>query len=78
LLGCSSGLVARPMHPLILKCGTALRRLWRWRHDKDGIVIFLSPDAPKHRPWMWIARTQGPPACLWLRADARGCDGSVR
>jgi hypothetical protein len=63
LLGCSSGLVARPMQPLILKCGTALRRLWRWRHDnydvvEDGIVvgrIFLSPDAPKHRPWMWTS-----------------------
>ena len=48
---------------LILKCGTALRRLWRWRHDnydvvEDGIVvgrIFLSPDAPKHRPWMWTS-----------------------
>ena len=48
---------------LILKCATALRRLWRWRHDnydvvEDGIVvgrIFLSPDAPKHRPWMWTS-----------------------
>src|SRR5262245_38508950 len=25
-----------------------------------------------------IERTQGPPASLWLRADARGCDGRVR
>jgi len=25
-----------------------------------------------------IQRTRGPAASLWLRADARGCDGGVR
>ena len=48
---------------LILKCATALRRLWRWRHDnydvvEDGIAvgrIFRSPDAPKDPPWMWTS-----------------------
>ena len=47
---------------LILKCGTALRRLWRRRDSydvvEDGITvgrIFLSPNAPKHRPWMWTS-----------------------
>jgi hypothetical protein len=47
---------------LILKCAMALRRFWRRRDScnvvADGIVvgrIFLSPTAPKHRPWMWTS-----------------------
>jgi hypothetical protein len=47
---------------LILKCATALRRLWRRRASydvvADGVLvgrIFLSQTAPKHRPWMWTS-----------------------
>jgi hypothetical protein len=47
---------------LILKCATALRRFWRRRDSydvvADGVVvgrIFLSPTAPRHRPWMWTS-----------------------
>jgi hypothetical protein len=48
--------------PLIRKCATALRRLWRrrdrWDVVADGVAvgcIFLSPTAPEHRPWMWTS-----------------------
>ena len=50
------------MPPMILKCAMALRRFWRRRDNydvvEDGIKVgrvFLSPDAPKHRPWMWTS-----------------------
>jgi hypothetical protein len=63
------------MTTLILRCATALRRLWR--HDnfnvlEDGIVvgrIFLLPDAPKHRPWMWTSNEhQGRPPAFGYEA----------
>jgi hypothetical protein len=58
---------------LILKCGTALRRLWRWRHDnydvvEDGIVGGYSCRRT-HRSTdvnVDVERTQGAPASLWL------------
>jgi hypothetical protein len=47
---------------LILKGATALRRFWRRRDSYDVVAdgvavgrIFLSPTAPKHRPWMWTS-----------------------
>ena len=51
------------MSSLTLKHASASRRFWRWRADAydvlaDGAAvghIFLSPDAPKHRPWMWTS-----------------------
>ena len=65
------------MGELILKRATALRRLWRWRHDnydvlEDGVVvgrIFLSPDAPEHLPWMWTSNEhQGRPSVFGYEA----------
>ena len=48
--------------PVVLKFATALRRFWRRRDSydvvADGVMvgrIFLSPTAPKHRPWMWTS-----------------------
>jgi hypothetical protein len=77
---------------LTLKRASASRRLWRWRDDNydvmaDDVVvghIFLSPEAPKHRPWMWTSNEhQGrPPAFGYeatredaLRALARAWGG---
>jgi hypothetical protein len=85
------------MSTLALKLVAASRRFWRWWADDydvmaDGVVVghvFLSPTAPKHRPWMWASNEHmgRPPAFGYettreeaVRALARasGANGAKR
>jgi hypothetical protein len=86
-LGCSSGLVAKPMTPLILKRASVSRSSGQWRDDdydvlENGVVVGrISKEQ---------ARVAGSPLDVgergqrryqarrpWLRADARGGDGGI-
>ena len=67
-LGCSSGLVAKLMIPLILHCASISRSSGQWRDDdydvlENGVVIgrisFLDAVGPHDRPWMWASDHNG-------------------
>jgi hypothetical protein len=60
-LGCSSGLVAKPMTPLILKRASASRSSGQWSDDdydvlENGVVV----GRIQGRPWMWASATRRP------------------